>query len=228
MLKQNVKMINKATNKIELHEKLTSIKSLSYSIISYGLFYGIKQAAFFYTLFAYLITDEYLRIIPSVFFGYFISRAMLNTSVNISEKKEWVIISISIFDFMVLCVITNVLKQDNWIAITNLLIFCGFVTYLGFWLNKVFVERVEEKRKEAEQEQNIADSKQTIADIKNNIADSTNELASINTSIAERNQYLENIDQKIADRSCPYCSKVFPNKKGRDSHKGKCPKKPIN
>ena len=215
------------SNKIELHESLTSMNSLSYSIISYGVFYGIKQAAFFYTLFAYLITNEYLRVVPSIFFGYFISRAMLNTSVNISEKKEWVIISIAFFDFLVLCVITNVLKKDNWIAVTNLLIFCAFVTYLGFWLNKVFVDRVKDKRTEAKQNQNIADSEQNLVTIQVEIANSNIALARVSSLVAEEKQHLENIKQKIADKSCPHCSELFTSKKSRDAHKGRCSEKPI-
>ncbi|MDB0601347.1 hypothetical protein PL373_09335 [Tenacibaculum maritimum] len=42
------------THKVELYESLTSMNSLAYTIISYGIFYGIKQAAFFFKLFAYL------------------------------------------------------------------------------------------------------------------------------------------------------------------------------
>ncbi|PKH51889.1 hypothetical protein CXF68_14870 [Tenacibaculum sp. Bg11-29] len=215
------------TNKKELYESLTSMNSLAYSIISYGIFYGIKQAAFFFKLFAYLITNELLRIVPSLFFGYFISRAMLNTSVHVAEKKEWVIISISCFDFLVLCVITDVLNQNNWVDITNLLIFCAFVTYLGFWLNNVFVNRVKEKRKEAIQEQKIADSKHRLADVAQKIEVSNTTLASISTSITEEKQYLENLKQEIRERSCPYCLAPFPSKKARDGHKGRCSDKPT-
>lgn len=214
------------THKVELYESLTSMNSLAYTIISYGIFYGIKQAAFFFKLFAYLITNEYLRAVPSLFFGYFISRAMLNTSVNISEKKEWVTISIAFFDFLVLCVITDVLNQSNWIAVTNLLIFCAFVTYLGFWLNQVFVDRIKEKRKEANEKQKIAESKQDLAAIKQNVADSSNELAIITNTIAGKTQNLEDLKQEIENRSCPHCSEIFGNKKGRDAHKSKCKNKP--
>ncbi|WP_272151843.1 hypothetical protein [Tenacibaculum aiptasiae] len=203
---------------MELHESLTSMNSLSYSIISFGIFYGIKQAAFFYTLFEYLIRNEYLRLIPSLFFGYFISRAMLNISSNISEDKEWVIKSIALFDFLVLCVITDVLKQNNWISITNLLIFCAFVTYLGFWLNKVFVERVKEKQNEALQ-------KHELADINQSIVEKSNEEALLNKSLAEKKQNLKNIEQEIAERSCPHCSELFTSKRARDAHKGRCKKK---
>lgn len=216
------------TKKIELHESLTSINSLSYSIISYGLFYGVKQAAFFYKLFAYLITNEYLRAVPSLFFGYFISRAMLNTSVNISEKKEWVIVSISLFDFLVLCVITDVLSQNNWIAVTNLLIFNAFVTYLGFWLNKVFVDRVKEKRKEAKEEQKTAEAKQNLADIERSIATTSSEIAKLNNTLAEKKQNIMSLDQEIENRSCPHCSEPFPSKKARDAHKGRCKRNPKN
>ncbi|WP_299840482.1 hypothetical protein, partial [uncultured Tenacibaculum sp.] len=104
--------------KIELHESLTSMNSLSYSIISYGIFYGIKQAAFFFKLFENLIPNDYLRTIPSLFFGYFISRAMLNITANVAKKSEWVSISIAAFDFLILCVIVDLLNQKNWIDIT--------------------------------------------------------------------------------------------------------------
>lgn len=228
-------------NKIELYESLTSMQSLSFSIISYGVFYGLKQAAFFYTLFAYLFTNEYIRLLASVFFGYFISRAMLNTAVNISKSKDWVIISIAVFDFLVLCVITDILNQENWKVITNLLIFCAFVTYLGFWLNKVFVDRVKEKQNEKREKQNLANSKQTLAEIKQNISDSKQELENVDqkiteseikltevsTLITDKKHDLEKIYQEITDRTCPYCKTVFSNKKGRDTHKGKCPKKPT-
>ncbi len=230
------------TKKIELHESLTSMNSLSYSIISFGIFYGIKQAGFFYTLFEYLFRNQYLRVIPSLFFGYFISRAMLNISSNISEDKEWVIKSIALFDFLVLCVITDVLNQDNWISIINLLIFCAFVTYLGFWLNKVFVDKVKEKQNEKRKKQNLADSKQILAEIKESITgsnqkldgvnqkitDSENKLTEISNLITEKKQDLEKIEQEITDRTCPYCNSVFSNKKGRDTHKGRCPKKSTN
>ncbi|MFL0083672.1 hypothetical protein V2647_14625 [Tenacibaculum maritimum] len=214
------------TNKLELYQSLTSMKSLSYSIISYGIFYGIKQAAFVYTLFSYLISNEYLRLIPSLFFGYFISRAMLDISSNISEKKEWVIVSISAFDFLILFVITDVLRQDNWINITNLLIFCAFVTYLGFWLNKVFVDRVKQERKKTNEKQKIASTEQKIAEVKRDLARSTEELAKVNNNIVNKEQTLESMEQEIADRSCPYCHAPFPNSRSRNAHKGVCPENP--
>ncbi len=208
-------------SKKALHETLTSMNSLSYSIISYGIFYGIKQAAFFHILFAYLIPNDYIRIIPSLFFGYFISRAMLNTSVNISEKKEWVIISIAFFDFLVLCVITDVLKKSNWTDITNLLIFCAFVTYLGFWLNSVFVQKVKLERKFAEIDQRKASIEQQLA---------VNEqiLAITEQQLAAKKQDLQNIEQDIEDKTCPYCSEKFQSKKARDAHKGRCKENPKN
>ncbi|XKX07213.1 hypothetical protein R8G61_07885 [Tenacibaculum maritimum] len=207
----------KKAQKLELYESLTSMNSLSYSIISYGIFYGIKQAAFFYALFAYLISNEYLRIIPSLFFGYFISRAMLDTSSHISEKKEWVIISISVFDFLILCVITDVLGQDNWKAITKLIIFCAFVTYLGFWLTKVFVDQAKQKQKQA-------NKKEKLADIEQQITQASKELTEINNTIADQKQKFEKLEQEVADRSCPHCHEPFPSKKARDAHKGRCKK----
>ncbi|WP_299124233.1 hypothetical protein [uncultured Tenacibaculum sp.] len=233
-------MKNNKIIKVELHESLTSMQSLSYSIISYGVFYGLKQAAFFYTLFAYLFTNVYVRLLASVFFGYFISRAMLNIAINISKSKDWVIISIAFFDFLVLCVITDILNQDNWKVTTNLLIFCAFVTYLGFWLNHVFVDKVKEKQNEKREKQNLANAKQILAEVKEGITDSNQKLDSVNQKITdsetkltevsslitEKKQDLEKIEQEITDRTCPYCNSVFSNKKGRDSHKGRCPEKP--
>lgn len=229
------------TEKRELYEYLTSMKSLSYSIISYEIFYGIKQAAFFFKLSALLIANEYFRIVPSVFYGYYISKAMLDTSSNINEKKKWVILSISIFDFLILCVITDVLTQKNLVDVIYLLIFNSFVSYLGFWLNHVFVEKVKEKQNEKREKQNLADAKQILAEVKQNISDSKQELHSVNQEITEsetkltevssligaKNQDLEKINQEIADRTCPYCNAIFSNKKGRDTHKGKCPQKPT-
>ncbi|CAA0222156.1 hypothetical protein [Tenacibaculum maritimum] len=218
----------KKAQKLELYESLTSMNSLSYSIISYGIFYGIKQAAFFYALFAYLISNEYLRIIPSLFFGYFISRAMLDTSSHISEKKEWVIISISFFDFLILCVITDVLGQDNWKAITKLIIFCAFVTYLGFWLTKVFVDQAKQRKKQAAEKQKKASKKEKLADIEQQIAQASKELAEINNTVADQKQKFEKLEQEVADRSCPHCHEPFPSKKARDAHKGRCKQNPKN
>lgn len=203
----------KPTN--EIHTRLTSMNSLSYSIISFGIFYGIKQAAFFYKLFEYLLPNEYLRVIPALFFGYFISRAMLNIAVNISSNKEWVITSIALFDFLVLCVITDVLHQKSVIDITNLLIFCAFVTYLGYWLNQVFVEKAKEKQQKANNAQNLAA-------IKQNIASCSTQLATVEQSLATKKQELKNIEQTISEKACPYCDAVFPSKKSRDAHKGRC------
>ncbi|MGG8495941.1 hypothetical protein ACQY1Q_05970 [Tenacibaculum sp. TC6] len=211
-----------------IHERLTSMDSLSYSIISYGVFYGIKQAAFFYVLFTYLIPINYLRVIPAMFFGYFISRAMLNTSVNISEKKEWVITSIAFFDFLVLCVITDVLKQTNWIDVTNLLIFNAFVTYLGFWLNQVFVKKVKTKQQEAQTNQAKATLEHTLAILEQNIAASKENLAILEQNTASKLQEIQKLKQEIEDKSCPYCSTPFSSKKARDAHKGRCPENPKN
>ncbi len=218
----------KKTQKTQIHESLTSMNSLSYSIISYGIFYGIKQAAFFFKLFEFLIPNEYLRFVPSLFFGYFISRAMLNITANLSKNNEWVSISIAAFDFMVLCVIIDVLNQKNWIAITNLLIFCAFVTYLGFWLNKVFINNIKQKRKEAKELQEIADKEHLLTNVKQNITDTEQNLKEIEQDLAEKKQELQSIKEEIADTTCPHCLERFPNKKSRDAHKGRCKSNPKN
>lgn len=221
-------MIHIKNKKRELHQRLISMNSLAYSVIFYGIFYGIKQAAFFFSLFSYLIESEFLRIIPSLFFGAFISRAMLNTSVNIEPGKEWVITSIAIFDFMVLCVITDIFNQDNWVTIINLLIFCAFVTYLGYWLNYVFVKKVKQKQEEALIEQNKAITKQNLASIEQNLAESSNQLTELSNSVATKKQELNKLNNEISERSCPFCSEPFPSKKSRDAHKGRCSKKTSN
>ncbi|CAL2094669.1 hypothetical protein [Tenacibaculum sp. 190524A02b] len=226
-------MIHKKETKTEIHMALTSMNSLSYSVISYGLFYGIKQAAFFYKLFEYLISNEIIRILPSLFFGYFISRAMLNTSINISSKKEWVTISIAVFDFLVLCVITDILKQQNWVDVINLLTFCAFVTYLGYWLNYVFVKKVKESKSKAKAKQELADikqeeaiTKQSLALISSNLNSKSKELAALNSSIANTKHHLEELEADLDDRTCPHCKKLYPSKKSRDAHKGSCPDNP--
>ncbi|MCG8239585.1 DUF874 family protein [Tenacibaculum finnmarkense] len=198
----------KTTKKKELYKSLISMNSLSRSIQSYNIFYGIKQAAFFFILFAELITNDYLRIIPALCFGYFVSKAILDIAVNIPKNKDWVIISISIFDFFMLCVITNVLKQPSWTAVINLLIFCGFVTYIGYWLNQVFVLKVAEKEAEekAELEQNRADAEQIRADLNNakaeleqNRADAEQVEAALNNAKAELEQNRADAEQVKAD-----------------------------
>uniref|UniRef100_UPI003517190B hypothetical protein n=2 Tax=Tenacibaculum dicentrarchi TaxID=669041 RepID=UPI003517190B len=150
--------------KIPLYKSLTSMRSLAVSIQSYNLFYGIKQASFFYILFEYLIPNDYLRVIPALFFGYFVAKAMLNIAVNIPEKKEWVIVSIAFFDFLMLCVIVDIMHKTDITEITNNLIFCGFVTYIGYWLNHVFVVKVE-KIEKAESEQKQTELEQVIAEL---------------------------------------------------------------
>ncbi|SEC44921.1 hypothetical protein SAMN04489761_3023 [Tenacibaculum sp. MAR_2009_124] len=207
--------------KIPLYERLTSMDSLSYSVISYGVFYGIKHAAFLFVLFTFLIANDYIRIVSSLFYGYFIAKAMLDTSVNISEKKEWVIKSISVFDFLVLCVITDILNRTSIVDIINLLIFNAFVTYLGFWLNTVFVERVKAKQREAL-------GKQEKADVEQNIAELKKELADYEQQKAATEHELENIKQEIADLTCPHCQRKLESKKARDAHKGRCKDNPKN
>ncbi|MCD8425578.1 hypothetical protein LNJ40_09745 [Tenacibaculum dicentrarchi] len=163
MLNQ-LKTLRENQAKIPLYKSLTSMRSLAISIQSYNLFYGIKQASFFYILFEYLIPNNYLRVIPSLFFGYFVAKAMLNIAVNIPAKKEWVIISIAFFDFLMLCVILDIMHKTDWIEIINLLIFCGFVTYIGYWLNQVFVVKVE-KTEKTESEQKQTELEQVIAEL---------------------------------------------------------------
>ncbi|WP_299673300.1 hypothetical protein [uncultured Tenacibaculum sp.] len=221
--------------KIEVHESLTSMNSLSYSIISYGIFYGIKQAAFFFKLFENLISNEYLRVIPSLFFGYFISRAMLNITANVAKKSEWVSISIAAFDFLILCVIVDLLNQKNWIDITNLLTFCAFVTYLGFWLNNVFVEKTKQKRKEAQEKQNVADNKVLLASLKQETAAEKQKLTELNQNLADikqktatEEQKIKAINQELEDRTCPHCGDVRKNKKSRDAHAALCGQNPKN
>lgn len=207
--------------KLELHERLTSMNSLSYSVISYGIFYGIKHAAFLYVLFTFLIANNYIRIISSLFYGYFIAKAMLDTSVNISEKKEWVIKSISVFDFLVLCVITDILNRASIVDIINLLIFNAFVTYLGFWLNTVFVSRVKSNHENAT-------AKQEKASIEHELAELKHELAELKQERADTEQEINSIKQELADVTCPYCQRNFENKKARDAHKGRCKENPKN
>ncbi|MCD8415743.1 DUF874 family protein [Tenacibaculum dicentrarchi] len=238
----------KTTNKKELYKSLISMNSLSRSIQSYNIFYGIKQAAFFFILFTSLIPNDYLRIIPALCFGYFVSKAILDIAVNIPKNKDWVIISISIFDFFMLCVITNVLKQPSWTAVINLLIFCGFVTYIGYWLNQVFVLKVAEKEAEekAELEQNRADAEQVGAALNNakaeleqNRADAEQVGAALNNAKAELEQNRADAEQVRAvnnqidlvdaiDLICPHCNADFPSKKSRDAHKGRCKMNPKN
>ncbi|MCG8856714.1 hypothetical protein G1L11_07650, partial [Tenacibaculum finnmarkense] len=163
MLNQ-IKIFRENQAKIPLYKSLTSMRSLAISIQSYNIFYGIKQAAFFYLLFEYLIPNDYLRVIPALFFGYFVAKAMLNIAVNIPEKKEWVIVSIAFFDFLMLCVIVDIMHKTDITEITNNLIFCGFVTYIGYWLNHVFVVKVE-KTEKTESEQKQTELEQVIAEL---------------------------------------------------------------
>ncbi|MCG8762939.1 hypothetical protein G1K46_09370 [Tenacibaculum finnmarkense] len=191
--------------KIPLYKSLTSMRSLAVSIQSYNLFYGIKQASFFYILFEYLIPNDYLRVIPSLFFGYFVAKAMLNIAVNIPEKKEWVIVSIAVFDFLMLCVILDIMHKSDWIEIINLLIFCGFVTYVGYWLNQVFVLKVKEKELEEKSEKEqvylhkIAGSEQKAELLNIEIADSEQKAELLNIEIADSEQKAELLNIEIAD-----------------------------
>ncbi|WP_275552735.1 hypothetical protein [Tenacibaculum piscium] len=273
MLNQ-IKTFRENQAKIPLYKSLTSMRSLAVSIQSYNLFYGIKQASFFYILFEYLIPNDYLRVIPSLFFGYFVAKAMLNIAVNIPEKKEWVIVSIAFFDFLMLCVILDIMHKTDWIEIINLLIFCGFVTYIGYWLNQVFVLKVEktekteseQNRTDAEQiitelkqvqtektesEQNRTDAEQIITELKQVQTEKTEseqnrtdteqirtELKQVKTEKTESEQNRTDAEQIIIgnqislldsiDTTCPYCSSIWKNKKGRDRHKGSCEMNPKN
>ncbi|MCD8405802.1 hypothetical protein G1K75_09490 [Tenacibaculum finnmarkense] len=267
MLNQ-LKTLRENQAKIPLYKSLTSMRSLAVSIQSYNIFYGIKQASFFYLLFEYLIPNDYLRVIPALFFGYFVAKAMLNIAVNIPEKKEWVIVSIAFFDFLMLCVIVDIMHKTDTTEITNNLIFCGFVTYIGYWLNHVFVvkvekiEKAESEQKQTELEQVIAElelvkiekfileqkrteSEQVIAELEHrSIAFEKTE-----TELEHNRPYTDHVrpdadhvrlytDQVKAgnqtnlldsiNKTCPYCKRVYPSKRSRDSHKGKCKMNPKN
>ncbi|MFL0063719.1 hypothetical protein, partial [Tenacibaculum maritimum] len=178
----------KTTNKKELYKSLTSMRSLAISIQSYNIFYGIKFASFFYLLSVSFIPNSYVRILSALFFGFFASKTMNNIGIHIEKGKEWVIVSLAIFDFLMLCVILDVFHKKDSIDILNSLIFCSFVPYLGYWLNHVFVLKVNEKEAEAKTEQLKADGEHHLASLEHEIKSSSIDLASLNEEIASKKE----------------------------------------
>ncbi|MCG8734626.1 hypothetical protein [Tenacibaculum finnmarkense] len=257
MLNQ-IRTFRENQQKKPLYKTLTSMRSLAISIQSYNIFYGIKQAAFFYLLFEYLIPNDYLRVIPALFFGYFVAKAMLNIAVNIPEEKEWVIVSIAFFDFLMLCVIVDIMHKTDITEITNNLIFCGFVTYIGYWLNQVFVLKVEKTEKADTQkliaslEQRLVAYEMQVTELEKNGTDADHgrpntDHGQPNTDHGRPNtdhgqpstdhgrpntdQVKEGSQTDLLDsinNTCPHCKLVYPSKRSRDSHKGKCKLNPKN
>ncbi|MCD8435850.1 hypothetical protein LNJ03_11155 [Tenacibaculum dicentrarchi] len=183
-----------------LHETLTSMRSLAISIQSYNIFYGIKFASFFYLLAVSFIPNDYVRVLSALFFGFFTSKTMKDIGIHIEKGKEWVIVSLAVFDFLMLCVILDVFHKKDSIDILNSLIFCLFVPYLGYWLNHVFVLKVKEKEVKDRQEYLTID--QQRASLKE-------ELKILNTAkldfelkkkeIEIFNQKSSSFDQKVSD-----------------------------
>ncbi|WP_299840474.1 hypothetical protein, partial [uncultured Tenacibaculum sp.] len=130
-------------------------------------------------------------------------------------------------------VIVDLLNQKNWIDITNLLIFCAFVTYLGFWLNNVFVEKTKQKRKEAQEKQKVADNKGLLASLKQERAVEEKRLIELKQKLIETKQEKAVVEQKIKainqdlkNRTCSHCGDVRENVKSRIAHEAVCKKNP--
>ncbi|MBE7649249.1 hypothetical protein [Tenacibaculum finnmarkense] len=185
-------MFNKKLKK-PLHKTLTSMRSLAISIQSYNIFYGIKFASFFYLLAISFIPNDYVRVLSAVFFGFFTSKTMKDIGIHIEKGKEWVIVSLAVFDFLMLCVIFDVFHKKDSIDILNSLIFCLFVPYLGYWLNHVFVLKVKEN--EAKEQEEYLTIDQQRASLKEEI-----EILNIAKLDFELNKKeIEIFDQKSSD-----------------------------
>ena len=220
-------------SKKKLYERLVSLESYSYTIISFNIYYGAKIAAYLFSLIGNLIPNFYLRFITALFFGFFVSRALMKISYYIEEKQEWVIIAIACFDFLILGIVLRVHDHfGNWKQVYENLIFALFITFLSYWLIKNFVKVVRGLAKKATLEQMIAELDQNLADLKQ-IKDceeqktekAKKQLGLINKQIAKANLELAEKDQEIRDTTCQYCDIRWKNKKARDAHQAKCPKK---
>ncbi|WP_275552675.1 hypothetical protein [Tenacibaculum piscium] len=210
MLNQ-IKSFRENQQKKQLYKSLTSMRSLAVSIQSYNLFYAIKFASFFYLLAVSFIPNDYVRVLSAVFFGFFTSKTMKDIGIHIEKGKEWVIVSLAVFDFLMLCVILDVFHKTDHIDILNLLIFCLFVPYLGYWLNHVFVLKVKEneakeiadlEHSRADLEQilkTISSSKAELADIKNHSENVKHNLADIEQTRADLEQISKTISSSKAE-----------------------------
>ncbi|WP_370407949.1 hypothetical protein [Tenacibaculum dicentrarchi] len=274
MLNQ-IKSFRENQQKKQLYKSLTSMRSLAFSIQSYNIFYAIKFASFFYLLAESFIPNSYIRITSSLFFGLFSSKTMKDIGIHIEKGKEWVIVSLAIFDFLMLCVILDVFHKTDHIDILNLLIFCLFTPYLGYWLNHVFVLKVKENeaKEKADTEQLIASLEQRLVTYEIQVAELEQNEASTdhgqpntdhgrpstdhsqpstdhgqpNTDHSQpstdhgqpnTDHGRPSADQVKAgnqtnlldsiDKTCPHCERIYPSKRSRDSHKGKCKMNPKN
>ncbi|ALU74326.1 hypothetical protein AUW17_05290 [Tenacibaculum dicentrarchi] len=179
---------------------------------------------------------------------------MKDIGINIERGKEWVIVSLAVFDFLMLCVILDVFHKTDHIDILNLLIFCLFTPYLGYWLNHVFVLKVKENeaKEKADTEQLIASLEQRLVTYEIQIAELEQNEASTDHSQPNTDHGRPSTDHgqpntdhgrpstdqvKAAnqtdlldsiDKTCPHCERISPSKRSRDSHKGKCKMNPKN
>ncbi|WP_233898332.1 hypothetical protein [Tenacibaculum piscium] len=253
MLNQ-IKSFRENQQKKQLYKSLTSMRSLAVSIQSYNLFYAIKFASFFYLLAVSFIPNDYVRVLSAVFFGFFTSKTMKDIGIHIEKGKEWVIVSLAVFDFLMLCVILDVFHKNDHIDILNLLIFCLFVPYLGYWLNHVFVLKVKEN--EAKE---IADTQKLIVSLEQRLVTYEMQVSEFERNGTDADHSQPNTDHgqpntdhgqpstdhgqpntdhvkagnqtnllDSIDKTCPHCKRVCPSKRSRDSHKGKCKMNPKN
>ncbi|MCD8431017.1 hypothetical protein LNJ06_12645 [Tenacibaculum finnmarkense genomovar ulcerans] len=256
-----IKLFRENQQKKPLYKSLTSMRSLAVSIQSYNIFYAIKFASFFYLLAATFIPNDYVRVLSSLFFGLFSSKTMKDIGIHIEKSKEWVIVSLAVFDFLMLCVILDVFHKTDHIDILNSLIFCLFVPYIGYWLNHVFVLKVKENEgKEiadtekliASLEQRLVAYKMQVTELEKNGTDADHgrpntDHGQPNTDHGRPNtdhgrpstdhgrpntdQVKEGSQTDLLDsinNTCPHCKLVYPSKRSRDSHKGKCKLNPKN
>ncbi len=222
------------TPKKKLYERLVSLESYSYTIISFNVYYGVKIAAYLYNLIQGLIPLSSIRFLISVFFGYFVARALMKIAFYIDPKKEWVIEVIACFDFLILGVVLRVHDHiGDWKQVYEDLIFASFITFLSYWLIKNFVRVVRSKTKKASLDHIIATLNQNITARKEKIAELEQETTKVNhlldtknKKVAEAKQELAKIYQEIKDITCVHCGLRWKNKKARVAHESKCIKNP--
>ncbi len=197
------------------YERIISIESVTYNIRFLQIFYAIKYGAFFFTLFLKLIPDEIIRSIASVAFGSYIAYSYINITYKFYDSK-YVKESVSVLDFLVLCVITDLLNQDKWQSYVYLILFNTCVAYFSYLITNGFVLSVRQ-----EKEEELNNSKETVKELKEKakkLKENVKELKEVERNQKEKVDEIIEVLNPIVRLTCIGCGETFKNIQAKNRH----------
>ncbi|CAL2091859.1 conserved hypothetical protein [Tenacibaculum sp. 190524A05c] len=197
------------------YERIISIESVTYNIRFLQIFYAIKYGAFFFKLFSVLIPILIVNSIASIAFGFYIAYSYINITYKFYDSK-YVKESVSVLDFLVLCVITDLLNQDKWQSYVYLILFNTCVAYFSYLITNGFVLSVRQ-----EKEEELNNSKETVKELEEKakkLKENVKELEEDERNQKERVDEIIEVLKPIVRLTCSGCGETFKNIQAKNRH----------